>query len=157
MLIRLVAGALSEALGASNIITLTDQTTNGTYGRTAGVIVSNNGDFYRYILNAPVVVSNWITPATNLSQYEIRATHMSGDALTTGTLDTWQSLSTSRYWTMSSSTEEEELAATVLLEIRWTGNNVVQDSATITFNVSGPPTGGGGPGGGNNDPGQNVD
>ncbi len=156
--IRLAAAALSEALGATNTITLSDTTSTGNYGRTAGVIVSSTGDFYKYILNTPVVISSWITPATHVSEYEIRATLSSGSSPTTGTLDTWQALSTSRSWTLVTATEEDTDSSVLLLEIRWTGNNTVQDSATITLNVTGPPLGGGGgTGGGNNDPGQEVD
>lgn len=150
MFIRLAAAALSEALGATNTITLSNTTSAGTFGRTAGVYAGNNGSFYKYISNAPVVIYNWISPLTNMNQYEIRATLTGGDTPTTGTLDTWQNLGTSRSWTLVTETEEEELSSTILLEIRWTGNNVVQSSATMTLVVSGPPLGGGGGGGGGN-------
>lgn len=152
MFIRLAAAALSEALGATNIVTLNDTTSTGARGRTAGVIASNNGMFYSYISNAPVVVFNWITPQTNVSQYEIRAT-LTGDALTTGTVDTWQALSSSRSWTLSTAVESDTASSSLLLEIRWTGNNVVQDSATITLNATGPEPGDPGNGPGNNNPG----
>lgn len=141
MLVRLLAAATSEALGAPNVITLDNTSSSSTKGRTAGVIVANTGAFYKYISNTPVVISNWISPLTNFSQFEIRATSSSGDAPTTGTLGTWESLSTSRSWTLYSEVIDEVLSGTVLLEIRWTGNNVVQDSCTITLDAVGPSSG----------------
>lgn len=157
MFIRLAAAALSEALGAPNTITLTDTTSEGTLGRAAGVIVSSTGHFYSYTHGSPAVAYNWISPLANMSEYEIRATLSSGDAVTTGTMDTWQALSSSRSWTLETETEEEELQSVLLLEIRWTENNVVQDSATITLDATGPVLGGGGGGGGNNDPGGGIE
>lgn len=147
MFIRLAAAALSGALGAPNIITLSDTTSTGVKGRTAGVIVANTGAFYNYISNTPVVISNWISPLTNFDQFEVRATLSSGDSPTGGTLDTWQELSTSRNWTLSSIVVDETLSSTLLIEIRWTGNNVVQDSCTVTLNATGPSSGGEHPGG----------
>lgn len=152
-MLQLVAAALSGPLGAPNVITLNDTTSTGLRSRTAGVIVGNAGYFYSYTNNTPVVVYNWIYPLTNMSEYEVRATLSSGDPVTTGTMDTWQALSTSRSWTLSSDVEEEELSSEILLEIRWTGSGVVQDSATITLIATGPNVGEPGIGSGNNGPG----
>lgn len=138
MLIRMAAAALaSGALGAPNNITISDDSSTGASGKTAGITFYNTGTYAKYINNVPIVQSNWITPQSNFSQYEIRATLSSGDT-PSGTLATWIALTTSRTWALQTSVVDETLTCNLLIEIRWTGNNVVQDSATYTITAVGP-------------------
>lgn len=154
--IRFLAAASVSGTGvAPSVVSISDTTSTGNYGKTAGISIGSNGAFYTYIHNAAIETSKWITPQTNMSDYEVRATLSSGDT-PTGTFDTWQALTASRTWTLTSTVVDETLSATVLIEIRWTGNNVVQDSATMTFNVTGPFTEDGGTGG-NNDGGAGME
>lgn len=138
MLLQFIAAALtSEPLGAPGVVSISDATSNGFAGDDAGVIFHSNGNFSRYIHFVPIVTSTWLTPQTNMSQYEIRFTAISGTP-STGTLDTWLPLSSNQQVLLSISQPNVEDSCTILAEIRWTGNNEVQDSATYTLNATGP-------------------
>lgn len=138
-MIHLIAAAISSGtLGAPNVVTISDNSSTGNNGRVAGIVFYSSGNFAKYVSDVPNVVSTWLTPQSNFSQYEIRATLSAGDTPTTGTLNTWQALSTTREWTLTTAVVEETLSSTLLIEIRWTGNNVVQDSATYTLTAHGP-------------------
>jgi hypothetical protein len=134
--IRILAASLSEPLGAPNTITISDASSTAV-DDTAGVVFNSTGTFARYVSGLLITEGNWITPQTNMSSYEIRFTSSTGDAPTGGTLDTWLSLGTTQSITMTAGFEEL-LNGTVLAEIRWTGNNEVQDSATYTLGALGP-------------------
>jgi hypothetical protein len=147
MLIRLVAGAIAsdEPLGAPGTVSISDKTSTGPSGLTAGIGFSNTGGFIKYFYGTPVQISDWLTPATNMGDYEVRATLNSGDTPDVGTIGSWEALSTTREWTLAATVST--LECELLIEIRWTGNNVVQDSATYTLSATA-----GTPGGGNNPP-----
>lgn len=147
MLLRLIAGAIAsdEPLGAPGTVSISNGSSTGRYGLTAGFIFSSTGDFYKYFNGTPVVTSSWLTPATNMGDYEIRATLNSGTTPDVGTIGTWEALSTTREWTLTSA--GSSVSCELFIEIRWTGNNVVQDSATYTLTATA-----GTPGGGNNPP-----
>lgn len=138
-IVRMAGAALaSSALGAPNVISISDDYSNAINGKTAGVRISNNGYYYKYrggVANAEYV---WITPQSNYSEYEVKATLNSGDTPAGDSLATWLSLSTSRDWTLQNGTIEGESTCSLTLEIRWTGNNVVQDSATYSITANGP-------------------
>lgn len=137
MFLRLIAAAMGGPLGAPSTVSISNNTSTANKGNTAGVIFSSTGTFYRYLHGVPIEVSKWLAPQVDMGDYEIRATLQSGDT-PTGTFDTWEALDTTRSWELTSSTPEEVLASTILIEIRWNGNDVVQDSATYTFTASGP-------------------
>lgn len=146
MFIRLIAGALtSEALGAPSTVSISDSNSTGQYGLTAGIGFKSNGYFSRYFGGIPTDINFWLTPQTNIGDYEIRATLNSGDTPTTGTIGSWEALSTTREWTLTAS--GSDLACELLIEIRWSGNDEVQDSATYTLTATD-----GTPGTGNNPP-----
>lgn len=147
MLIRLVAGAIAsdEPLGAPGTVSISDKTSTGPNGLTAGIGFSNTGGFIKYFYGTPVQISDWLTPATNMGDYEVRATLNSGDTPDVGTIGSWEALSITREWTLTA--PAVDLECELFIEIRWTGNNVVQDSATYTLSATA-----GTPGGGNNPP-----
>lgn len=73
----------------------------------------------------------WINPKVAINTYEARATLVSG-ALTTGTLNAWLSLGTTRNWTV---VRNSIGAATAVftIEIRKIGTTNVLATATITL------------------------
>ena len=72
----------------------------------------------------------WISPQTNMALYEVLATLNAG-TLTSGTTGSWQSLGTTRTWTIATSTGAR--TAQIILQIRLIGDTTVLDSATITL------------------------
>jgi len=137
MILFLIAAAMSGALGAPSQVSISDAVSTANNGNTAGIIFASSGAFYRYLHGVPIEVSKWLAPQTDMGDYEIRATLVSGDT-PSGTFDTWQTLDTTRSWELATGTPEEFVIASVLIEIRWTGNNVVQDSATYSLSANGP-------------------
>lgn len=136
--IRFIAAAMSEALGAPNIVTVDDDSSTGLDGNTGGFVFKSNGTIAKYVEGVPIVVGNWITPQTNISQYEIRFTKNSGSDPTSGTLNTWMALSTDRRVEVQTSTPLDVITSEILAEIRWTTNNEVQDSGTLSLGAAGP-------------------
>ena len=137
MLVRLAAAAMASVSGAPNVVSISDDSSTGTRGKTAGVVFYNTGYYAKYINNVPITQSAWLSPISNISEYEIRATLISGTA-PAGTMDTWEPLSSSQSWALQTSTVDDYLECSFTIEIRWTGNNVVQDSATYSLVATGP-------------------
>ena len=139
MLLQMMAAALSNsALGAPNVITLSDDTSDGSNGRTAGIRFQSNGNYSKWLSGVPIVQSVWETPQSNPSEYEIRVSNAGPDAPDTGTLDTWIPLSSTQSWTLVAPVEFDSFSSVLTVEIRWTGNDVVQDTATYTLSATGP-------------------
>ena len=101
--------------------------TTSTYRLTStGIIQISAGS-----PSATVDSGFWITPQTNMANFEVRATQLSG-TMTTGTLNAWQNLGTSRAWTLTRASVGTS-EASLLIEIRNAANSTVMDSATINF------------------------
>lgn len=78
---------------------------------------------------------NWLRTASNSpSDYQIRATYISGNATPSGTYDTWLSLGTSREWTLTRNNVGTSVA-TVQFQIRLTATQVVFSTASVNFSV----------------------
>ena len=137
MFVRLLAAALDDPLGAPGVVSISDTASNGVRGNICGIGFSSLGNFYKYLGGYPEDISAWLTPQANMGDYEIRATLSSGDT-PAGTFGSWTSLATSQEWTLQNGTPATTLTCQVLIEIRWTGDNVVQDSATYTLTAQGP-------------------
>lgn len=75
---------------------------------------------------------NWVTPTSQASNYEVRASLNFGFA--TGTFDTWLALSSTREWYASAAIGSSELAE-IVLDIRRIGTSTILDSATITLSA----------------------
>lgn len=144
MLIRLLAAALDEPLGSPGVVSISDDSSNGRNGLPAGIAFGSDGSYYRYRYGEPIFSSYWVTPQENMGDYEIRATLSSGTTPDTGTIGSWEALSTMREWTVTEETPDDTETSTLLIEIRWTGDNVVRDSATYTLTANNPTGGGGG-------------
>lgn len=143
MLIRLLAAALDEPLGAPGVVSISDDNSNGRNGDPAGISFGSDGSYARYRFGVPIHSSYWITPQANMGDYEIRATLSSGDT-PVGTIGSWVSLGATKEWTLTEDTLDDTDTCVLLIEIRWTGNNVVQDSASYTLTANNPSGGGGG-------------
>lgn len=77
--------------------------TGSSFKAAAGIKYDADGNIYkRTITTGPAWTDSgqdWLLNGTN-SEYEIRATLVSGDTPDEGTMDTWQALSTDRYWSV---------------------------------------------------------
>lgn len=143
-MIRLIAAAfVDEPLGAPGVVSISDDESNGRNGLPAGISFGSDGAYSRYRFGIPIFDSYWLTPQTNMGDYEIRATLSSGDT-PNGTIGSWTALSTTQEWTLTEGTFDDTDTCVLLIEIRWTGNNVVQDSASYTLTANNPTGGGGG-------------
>lgn len=126
----------------SDVVAITDvsATSVGTAGigesATAVYILTSAGDI-RYTDGDDTVqdLGDWITPQTNMANYESRVTVTSG-TLTTGTEGAWQNLGTTRSWTKSRTVTAGSSSCTFTLEIRRASDAVVVDSATITLTAT---------------------
>ena len=127
----MVGAALSEPLGAPSVVDISDASSTGTGGNGAGVIFSSTGSFYKYFHGVPIELSQWLSPAVNMDQYEIYATQLSGSGSPSGTFGAWTSLATTQEYLLVSGGGTE--TAVVQIEIRWTGNNEVQGTATYSL------------------------
>ncbi len=96
--------------------------------------LESDGDIVMTVLtNSTVDVGDWITPKVGMSGYDARLHLNSGTNPTTGTMDTWLNLGTTRTWTL----ERSGLGTTsnnCTLEIRTT-SGVVLKTLTITMNA----------------------
>ena len=136
MLLRLVGAALDEPLGAPGIVSFNGINSVGNAGNTAGVIFKNDGFYSVYRHGVPIDNAYWLDPPVNMGDYEVYATVLSGDT-PTGTIGSWVALDTSQEWSHQNSTPSTTLTCQLQIEIRWTGNNVVQDTATYTITSNG--------------------
>lgn len=78
--------------------------------------------------------TNWITPTTSASLYEVRATKVSGDAFqpTGSALGTWLPCTSNRQWQLLL-TGVGRFDCVLTIEIRDAATQTVRDTATITM------------------------
>ena len=77
--------------------------------------------------------SNWITPTSSASLYEVRATKVSGDTPNAGSaLNTWLACTTTRSWALYL-TGVGRFDCVLTIEIRDAATQTVRDTATITM------------------------
>ena len=77
--------------------------------------------------------TNWITPTSSASLYEVRATKVSGDTPNAGSaLNTWLACSTTRSWALYL-TGLGRFDCVLTIEIRDAATQTVRDTATITM------------------------
>ena len=115
-------------------MTITDRSISRTAGaatvagyrlNTSGVVEKVEGVTY-------TTLETWLgSPGYASSSYEARATLQSGDPLSSGTVGTWQALSSSREWQQQATVPGTTLTSTLLIEIRNATTLAVVDSATI--------------------------
>lgn len=87
--------------------------------------------------NTLIDVGDWITPQTNMANYEARVDMTSG-SLSSGTTGAWQSLATSRVWVLNRSAIAGDGTSTAqgTVQIRRASDAVVLATATITWTAT---------------------
>jgi hypothetical protein len=130
-----VAGSGSDSAPAASV-SITDQHVFDSSGTTATAIytIGNNGTVRDQDDN---VLEAWLLgTGGSVSNYEVRATQISGVSLTSGTLSTWLPCSTSRSWVVENSARDNSTdTATLSISIRLASSGVVQDTATVTLSA----------------------
>lgn len=78
-------------------------------------------------------VEAWLLGGGTASNYEVRATAVSG-SVTSGTMGSWLSCGTTQSWTVANSAmDNSTISASFTISIRLASSGVVQDTATITL------------------------
>lgn len=110
----------------------TTATTAGYRLNTSGVAEKREGATY-------TTLETWLISGYTSSDYEARATLLSGDALSSGTLNSWLALSSSREWQQQAPGGGSGITYTsnLLIEIRNTTTGVVVDTAVVTLTSEG--------------------
>jgi len=137
--------SISNFYGKSNIVFTLSAISPSIYDyslstATAGLRVGADGYIYALGSEAPVNSSSsyvqmntstdWIIPRSGMSSYYVYATKISGDNLTSGTLNSYLSLASDQTWQLSNSTDGT--TKTTVIEIKIWDNNTGSGSALAT-------------------------
>jgi len=126
------------------IITVANHDPLGTgYAR---ITLFTDGSYTTYSGPVPSETGHWYNPVTTSigSGYRVKFTKISGFNPTTGTLGTWQALSSSRAIGLETS-GDLDISGTYVMEIADNSSTTVLATSTITITVSGAGSGGPGP------------
>lgn len=105
---------------------------------TAGYRLNSSGIAERLAGLTYTTLETWLLSGA-ASDYEVRVTLSSG-TLSSGTTDTWQSLGTSREWTVvDSALDASIVAAVIVVEIRDATTLMILDTATINLQADSIP------------------
>ena len=100
---------------------------------TATYTVNTSGIVQKTEGASTTTLETWLQAGAS-SDYEVRATVLSGDTPTGSALATWMALSTSRAWTLTDAVNDGiALTCSLQIEIRDSATGTVQDTATITI------------------------
>ena len=137
--------SISNFYGKSNIVFTLSAISPSIYDyslstATAGLRVGSDGYIYALGSESPVNSSSsyvqmntgtdWIIPRSGMSGYYVYATKISGDNLTSGTLNSYLSLASDQTWQLSNSTDGT--TKTTVIEIKIWDNNTGSGSALAT-------------------------
>ena len=133
-----MSGALVAAVGASgdiHSITISNRSVEHTVfdpsDATASYSLENDGDI---VVTTDGDIGDWIGPKDSFSDYECQMATVSG-TVTTGTVDSYLGLGTTRTWTKARTTIGiSEFVGT--LTIRRVVDSVVLGTATITLTAT---------------------
>lgn len=133
--------AVRDFLGASNVapVELSDFTVSAfsSDGSATSATAETRADGYMYrrgVLGGYLQQYQWNTGGVDPSDYELRATHMSGTQ-PTGVFDTWRSMNQINSYTQNSGVLNVTVSGVIKLEIRPAGGGAVIDSCLITLNA----------------------
>ena len=134
-MVQLMLGSVTPATPR---VQLTDTSVNRTVAGGTAVAtyrLDAAGTISKTVFGGGIsVYETWLLSGVN-SDYQVRATLLSGGPLS-GTAGTWQACSTSRTWTVSDAVADaNEVAASVLIEIRDVATTTVLTSATIAMSA----------------------
>lgn len=121
----------------NDVISVSDATVAGVFefgSATVSYTLANDGNIYQLDQDGSVVIGQWITPQSNMANYECFATHDSGD-LPGGTFGAWQSLASNRAWSLTRVALATALG-TFTVQIRRASDATVLDSASITLRIT---------------------
>lgn len=137
--------SISNFYGKSNIVFTLSAISPSIYDyslstATAGLRVGADGYIYALGSESPVnspssyvqmnTSTDWIIPRSGMSGYYVYATKISGDNLTSGTLNSYLSLASDQTWQLSNSTDGT--TKTTVIEIKIWDNNTGSGSALAT-------------------------
>ena len=137
--------SISNFYGKSNIVFTLSAISPSIYDyslstATAGLRVGSDGYIYALGSESPVNSSSsyvqmntgtdWIIPRSGMSGYYVYATKISGDNLTSGTLNSYLSLASDQTWQLTNSTDGT--TKTTVIEIKIWDNNTGSGSALAT-------------------------
>lgn len=107
-----------------------DVIVTGVSSATARYNLNSNGTITT--TDPAIPTTNWVTPTSQASNYEVYATLVSGPAPSSGTLGTWLSFTVSRSWFnfVGAGQYRESI---INLQIRRVSTTTVLDSANITL------------------------
>ena len=97
---------------------------------TATYEISSSG-FVNTNKSTPTTREQWCTPSSNVGDYEVRATQVSGDTLIGSATGSWLSLASSQGWSLN--TSSGFVTAELAMEIRRAGSVDILETATITL------------------------
>ena len=128
------AAVLGSGKGYSPVVNITDQTVidaEDSLGPTGSVATYNLNSSGTVTDHDGTLLETWLTSGLN-SECEVRATLNSGAVPASGTLNTWEVLSTTRSWTQTRAAGDLGFTTSNLtIEIRYVATGVILDSATI--------------------------
>lgn len=78
--------------------------------------------------------TNWVTPTTAASGYEVRATLVTGNTPIGPALNTWHACTSDRIWYLDL-TGFGQYSCTLTIDIRDTATSTIRDTATVTLFV----------------------
>jgi hypothetical protein len=113
---NLLGGQASSQITAQTVV-LDDIAVGSS---SVSVTFNSSGTQFTTINGSTTALGEWVVPASNAANWEIRAVLESGANPTTGTLNTWEGLSTSRTWGLSRSSIGQ-IETSLLFEFRRVG------------------------------------
>ena len=129
-----MSGIQMAAVGLGSVLAALSNASpqsSGTGSATTGIEFNVDGRLVSTHVGTPFnqVNTRWCNPAGNPAA-SIRATLSSGTTPTTGTLNTWQPLSSTRSWSLTSTAVDSSV---LLIQISLNGGTTVHTSATYTI------------------------
>lgn len=129
-------GGTWRTVFVGDTITVGDTTANSLVlgsTATAGWELTSGGDVRSTVSdNTMTDIGDWIAPKTNMADYEVIATLLSGSI--TGTFGTPLSLGTTRLWQLSRVSPGVS-SGSMSIQIRRISDSTVMDTATIGFSA----------------------
>ena len=101
-----------------------------TTDTTVSLSFSNTGSQFHTVNSSNTILRNWVTPATDASKWEIRATVESGATPDGSPLNTWLPLNLSRSWGLSSLPPGSFIETSLTFDFRRVGDTLPEVTST---------------------------
>ena len=143
--------SISNFYGKSNIVFTLSAISPSIYDyslstATAGLRVGADGYIYALGSESPVnspssyvqmnTSTDWIIPRSGMSGYYVYATKISGDNLTSGTLNSYLSLASDQTWQLSNSTDGTTKTTVIEISLWDNGSGTGSALATRQFTIT---------------------